>query len=168
MLFKGGFQMIKRSARTRSRRVLDDRLKMMPDLELFAVPNSGWIRPIRESLGMSAADLGARLKIAPQSVLALESSEASDRARIGTLKKAAKELDCTFVYAFIPRSSLEESVRKQAEKLIVENFEDVSHNMTLEDQSVNLTDSVREELIKEIMDSASLWKLQEKAESNLK
>lgn len=134
----------------------------MPELKVFAVPNSGWIRSIRESLGMSAAELGTRLKIAPQSVLALESSEANDRASIGTLKKAAKELDCTFVYAFIPKSSLEEAVRRQAEKLIVENLENVSHNMTLEDQGVSLTESVREELIREIMDSANLWKVHEK------
>jgi predicted DNA-binding mobile mystery protein A len=150
--------MIKRSARTRSRRILDDRLKKMPDLKVFAVPNSGWIRSIRESLGMSAADLGARLNIAPQSVLALEGSEASERARIGTLKKVANELDCTFVYAFIPKSSLEESIRKQAETLVSENLENVSHNMSLEDQAVDLTESVREELVKEIMESARLWK----------
>jgi predicted DNA-binding mobile mystery protein A len=160
MLLKGGFHMIKRSARSRARRVLDDRLKMMPDLKVFAVPNSGWIRSIRESLGMSAADLGARLKIAPQSVLALETSEANEHARIGTLKKVAEELDCTFVYAFIPRSSLEESIRSQAEDLVSANLANVAHNMHLEDQSVDLTESVREELVKEIMESSRLWKNQ--------
>jgi len=131
---------------------------MMPDPKVFAIPHSGWIRSIRESLGMSAADLGARLKIKPQSVFALESSEASGRARLATLKKVAKELDCTFVYAFIPKSSLEESTRKQAEKLISEQLANVSHSMALEEQSVDLTESVRNELIKEIMESTNLWK----------
>lgn len=150
--------MIKRTARTRSRRILDDRLRMMPDLKVFAVPNSGWIRSIRESLGMSAADLGARLKIRPQSVFALESSEASGRASLATLKKVAEELDCTLVYAFIPKTSLEESTRKQAERLVSEQLASVSHTMALEEQSVDLTESVRDELIREIMESTNLWK----------
>jgi transcriptional regulator with XRE-family HTH domain len=45
---------------------------------------------------MSASDLGARLGIAPQSILTLEKSELNGRTQMDSLKKAAEALDCTF------------------------------------------------------------------------
>jgi predicted DNA-binding mobile mystery protein A len=65
---------------------------------------------------MSAADLGHRLGTAPQSVLTLEKSELNGRAQMDSLKKAAEALDCTFIYALIPNSSLEDFVQRQLKK----------------------------------------------------
>lgn len=149
---------MKRTFRKRDRRILDNRFKSMPPASAFAVPQTGWIRSIRESLGMSAADLGHRLGIAPQSVLTLESSEIESRARLDTLKKAAAAMDCTFVYAFLPETSLEEFVQRQIKNLVAEKMKKVSHSMKLEDQDAKLTESVYADSVKELEDSPQIWR----------
>ena len=144
-------------SRARDRRTLDNRLKKIPKGEEFTVPRQGWIRSIREALGMSAADLGDRMGITRQSVLTLENSESDGRAGIDSLKRAAAAMDCSFVYAFLPNSSLENILRKQIEKVVAQRMRSVSHSMKLEDQLTDLTDSVYEALVKDLMNSPKVW-----------
>ena len=158
MSVKGGA--VKRTYRKRDRRTLDDRFRAMPSASSFQVPQDGWIRSIRETLGMSAADLGHRLGIARQSVLTLEKSELEGKAQIESLRKAAAAMDCSFVYAFIPNSSLEEFVQRQIKKLVAEKMKKVSHSMKLEDQGAKLTESMYDEFIKELEDSPQIWRSQ--------
>lgn len=146
-----------RESRARGRRTLDNRLKKFPKKEEFTVPRQGWIKSIREALGMSAADLGDRMGITRQSVLTLEDSESDGRAGMDSLKRAAKAMDCSFVYAFIPNSSLENILQKQIEKVIAQRMRNVSHSMKLEDQVTELTDSVYEALVKDLMNSPKVW-----------
>lgn len=146
-----------RESRARDRRTLDNRLKKFPKKEEFTVPRQGWIKSIREALGMSAADLGGRMGITRQSVLTLEDSESDGRAGMDSLKRAAKAMDCSFVYAFIPNSSLENILQKQIEKVIAQRMRNVSHSMKLEDQVTELTDSVYEALVKDLMNSPKVW-----------
>ncbi|HUW88056.1 MAG TPA: mobile mystery protein A [Candidatus Paceibacterota bacterium] len=146
-----------RESRARDRRTLDNRLKKFPKKEEFTVPRQGWIKSIREALGMSAADLGDRMGIARQSVLTLEESESGGRAGMDSLKRAAEAMDCSFVYAFIPNSSLENVLRKQIEKVVAQRMGNVSHSMKLEDQVTELTDSVYEALVKDLMNSPKVW-----------
>lgn len=147
------------SMRRGNRRILDDRFKSMPTSFDFQVPQNGWIRSIRESIGMSAADLGARLGVAPQSVLTLERSEVAGRARMDSLKKAAEAMDCSFVYALVPNSSLEEFVQEQTQKVITETMKKVSHSMKLEGQTTELSDSHYNELLLELQDSSKIWRI---------
>lgn len=146
-----------RYTRTRDRRILDNRFRKLPTPTAFVIPKQGWIKSIRESLGMSANDLGTRLGITRQSVLTLETSESEGRAGMASLKRAAEAMDCSFVYAFIPNSSLEEFVSKQIEKVVTEKIKNVSHTMKLEGQSVQFADSVYADLLKELQDSSKIW-----------
>lgn len=148
---------VKREARARDRRTLDNRLKKLPKKEEFTVPKLGWIKSIREALGMSAADLGDRMGIARQSVLTLEDSESDGKAGMDSLKRAAEAMDCSLVYALIPNSSLENILRKQIETVVAERMRKVSHSMKLEDQGTELTDSVYSNLIKELENSSKVW-----------
>ncbi len=149
---------MKRSFRKRDRRILDERLKSMPPLSSFQPPQDGWIRSIRESLGMSAADLGQRIGIARQSVLTLEKSEVEGKAQLDSLRKAASALDCAFVYAFIPHSSLEEFVQRQIKTIVTEKMKKVSHSMKLEDQGAKLTESMYDAFLDELEDSPQIWR----------
>lgn len=143
--------------RVRNRRILDNRLKKFPKKEEFTVPKQGWIKNIREALGMSAADLGDRLGITRQSVLTLEESESEGRAGMDSLKRAAEAMDCSFVYAFIPNTSLENILHRQIEKVVAEKVKKVSHSMKLEDQATELTDSVYLNFLKELENSSKVW-----------
>ncbi|MBC7463694.1 MAG: mobile mystery protein A [Actinobacteria bacterium] len=148
---------MKRESRVRDRRTLDNRLNKLPKKEEFAVPPQGWIKSIREALGMSAADLGNRMGIARQSVLTLEESESQGRAGMDSLNRAAEALDCTFIYGFIPNSSLESILRNQVVKIVDQSMGTVSHSMKLEDQATKLTDSAYEDLVTELMNSPKVW-----------
>src|SRR5674476_245015 len=46
-----------------ARRALDRRLSHLPPAAAFTPPARGWIRAVRNALGMSAADLAARLQV---------------------------------------------------------------------------------------------------------
>jgi predicted DNA-binding mobile mystery protein A len=143
--------------RARNRRILDNRLKKFQKKEEFTVPTRGWIKSIRQALGMSAADLGDRLGIARQSVLTLEDSESKGRAGMDSLKRAAEAMDCSFVYAFIPNSSLENILHQQIEKVVADKVKKVSHSMKLEDQGTELTESVYINFLKELENSPKVW-----------
>jgi len=106
---------------------------------------------------MSAADLGERMGITRQSVLTLEESESDGRAGMDSLKRAAEAMDCSFVYAFLPNSSLENILRQQIEKVIAQKMKSVSHSMKLEDQLAELSDSAYEALVIELMNSPKVW-----------
>lgn len=112
-------------------------------------PPSGWLRTIREAIGMSTADLAARLHVLPQTVAALERGEVADTASLGTLRKAAAALDCDLVYALVPRRPLDQMVRDRARQVAEQRIEPVAHSMALESQAVN-----RDEVDRQIEDLA--------------
>jgi hypothetical protein len=74
-----------------------------------------------------------------------------------SLKRAAEAMDCSFVYAFIPNTSLEDILQKQIEKVIAQRMKTVSHSMKLEDQATELTESVYMNFLKELENSSKVW-----------
>lgn len=144
-----------------AREQLDARFTKIKTADLFARPARGWIRAIRDSLGMTAAQLAARLGVSQPRVIALEQGEVKGRPTLQTLEKVAVALDCTLVYALVPNRSLEAMVRDQAAKLAVERMTAVDHTMRLEDQGVKATDAKRqrERLIDDILrtEGRRLW-----------
>jgi predicted DNA-binding mobile mystery protein A len=119
----------------RGRRRLDARLvPLHGERQRLLVPPKGWIRAIRDALGMSGVQLAKRLKVSPQTVEAMEKSEAAGTIQLNTLKRAAEALDCTLVYALIPKTSLENTVNNRARQIATAALARVSHTMKLEDQ----------------------------------
>ncbi len=82
-----------------------------------AVPPRGWVHNLRTALGMTAQDLGRRMKMSQAGVAALEISEAKDAVQLATLRRAAKALDCDLVYALVPKKSLEKTLENQRRKI---------------------------------------------------
>ena len=124
-------------------------------------PVRGWIRAIRESLGMSSADLAGRLGTTRQAVSQMERSEVDGSIRLETLRRAAEALDCTLVYALVPNDSLEEIVDRRAHQVATEQAGRVRQTMLLENQLVD--DSLdKERLVDELADelkgSRHLWR----------
>ena len=141
------------ASRRQARRSLDERAELLRDEAThFAVPRSGWLRAIREALGMSSNDLAARMGVAESTVVRLEVSELADTAQLSSLRRAAEALDCDLVYALVPRRPLEERVQEQAGKQAVKFLDPVQHTMLLEDQTPKR--SVAERLL---ADAAADW-----------
>lgn len=149
------------AARHRARHALDRRLPELQDLPRdTAPPRGGWVRAIREALGMSAADLGARMGVAETSVLSLERNEVARHVRMDTLERAANALECDLVYALVPRRPLEQMVDERARTLAGDLLGSVGHSMALEGQQVASAvtrDQLRERVLR-LRDEPGLWR----------
>jgi len=100
-------------------------------------PAKGWLRAIREALGMSGKQFARRLSVAPPRITALEKNEMSGSVTIKTMQQAADALECDFVYAVVPRENLTDIVRKRALSLATKKLGRVSHSMLLEAQQLS-------------------------------
>lgn len=118
------------------REQLDASLARFMPLRDVHAPSNGWIQAIRAALGMSARQLASRLGITQQAVARIEKNEARGSVTLRTMRNIAEGLDCVFVYGFVPRTTLDETVRRQARRLAEARFGRVSHTMGLEDQGL--------------------------------
>ena len=96
---------------TQSRANLDRRFKEFGAVRRYAAPVRGWVKAVREALGMTTAQLAKRLGVKQPSVVAIEQSEAKGTIELATLRRVAEALDCTLVYAFVPNKPLETMVQ---------------------------------------------------------
>ena len=150
---------MKNITESRARQRLDERLSPLDPADRFRAPPKGWVRAIREALGMSGVQMARRLKVRPQSVEALEKSEASGTISLKTLRRAAEALDCTLVYALVPNSSLEETVRTRARAIALRDLGRVAHTMKLEAQETGMADQEArvEAYIRNVLRPRDLW-----------
>jgi predicted DNA-binding mobile mystery protein A len=80
-------------------------------------PARGWIREIREALGMTTRQLAARMGRSQAAVSQLERSEVTGGARLESLRRAAEALGCDLVYVLVPRTSLDDTMQTRARVL---------------------------------------------------
>lgn len=125
---------MKRDARHKARQRIDERLLTLKPVSQYAMPPRGWVRAIRDALGMTRVQFAMRLGISPQSADALERSEAMGTVKIQTLRRAAEALDCTLVYALVPKKTLENAVSERARAIAMRDLGRISHTMKLEAQ----------------------------------
>lgn len=118
-------------------RQLDAALTTWRSADLPPRPPSGWIKAIREGLGMAATHLAARLGVATSTVTRLEASEADDTISLATLRRAAEALGCELHYALVPKQSLTEALENRALLLARRQMASVSHTMALEAQATS-------------------------------
>ncbi len=147
------------STRSEARRHLDARLDGFRPLVDEPRPARGWVRAIRDALGMSGAELGSRLGVRQSTVDQLERSEANETIKLESLRRAADALDCDLVYALVPRSSLDATVQAQGRRVAARRISAVSHHMRLEDQAVDERDADVQlnALAAELIDRRGLW-----------
>lgn len=116
-------------------RQLETGLALWRSAGLPGRPPSGWIKAVREALGMSAAYLAKRLGVVPSTVLRLETSEADDTITLGSLRRVAEALDCELQYALVPKQTIAKTLESQAVKVARERMATVAHTMALEAQA---------------------------------
>jgi predicted DNA-binding mobile mystery protein A len=158
---------MKNDIRQRARQRLDERLMALKPEERFRAPPKGWIRAIRDALGMTGVQFARRLAIRPQSVETMERSEANDSIQLKTLRRAAQALDCTLVYALVPNTSLGGAVRARARQIAVRDLGRVAHTMKLEAQETgdaNLEARI-EAYVRDMLNERDLWNEHERSVS---
>ena len=108
-------------------RQLDIALNRWRDADLPARPLSGWIKAIREGIGMTATHLATRLGVATSTVTRLETSEADDTITLASLRRAAEALNCELQYSLVPRQPLAQSLEARAIDLARQQMAAVQH-----------------------------------------
>ena len=127
--------------RSVARRQLDKRLDALREAMMNAQrPPRGWIKAIREALGMTTRQLATRIGVGQSRVVNIEKAEVSRSITLDSLQRAAHALDCELIYAIVPRSSLESMVEDRANALAKSRVKAVRHTMTLEDQRLDEED----------------------------
>jgi predicted DNA-binding mobile mystery protein A len=142
---------------TRSRELLDTHFDEWEPLRRLARPPRGWVRAIRVALGMSASALAVRLGTTGGAVIRLEQSEAADRVRLDTLRRAADALGCDLVYLLVPRRKLTAVVRERARQLARREVAAVQQTMRLEDQDTWQALDLEEQLTQQLIRRGGLW-----------
>ncbi len=64
----------------------------------LARPHRGWVKAIREALGMTTAQFAQRMGVSQPRTTELEQAEIEDKITLGTLRRAAEAMNCTLVY----------------------------------------------------------------------
>jgi predicted DNA-binding mobile mystery protein A len=119
-----------------SRHSLDARFAALKPVARFRSPVRGWIKAVREALGMTSAQLAKRLQVKQPTVIAFEQSELKGTIQLNTLRRVAEAMNCTLVYALVPNDSLETTIREQARKVAEGRMQSVEHSMLLENQGL--------------------------------
>ena len=147
--------------RASARKQLDKRLNALRNADGLSPPSRGWIKAIRDTLGMTSTQLARRLGVRQPTVLGYETAEASKRITLESLERVANALDCRLVYALVPREPLESLIETRAREVAVKRMRSVSHSMTLEGQRVEDRDEREhlERLVHELVNQpgSALW-----------
>ena len=125
-------------------RQVDSALAPFRDIPEGSRPNTGWIRAIREASGMSLRQLALRMAVSKTTAATLEKNEAADTVKLSSLRVVGEALDCDLVYALVPRTSLEDSVRRRTRLVAERVVGRVSQSMDLEDQAIPFDERERQ------------------------
>jgi predicted DNA-binding mobile mystery protein A len=117
-------------------RHLDKRFSALRPLAESPRPPKGWLRAIRDALGMTTSQLAHRLGVSQPRIVELEQSEANGNVTLNTLQRAAEALGCRLVYALVPERPLADIVDERADLIAARQTEAVAQSMRLEDQEV--------------------------------
>ena len=147
--------------RFNAREHLDSILERWRLLPTRQKTNRGWVRAIREALGMTTTQLSSRLGASQSRVVASEAAEKTGSLTVKNLARAANALDCELVYALVPRHPFPEMVERRVKQKASSSIAAISHSMMLEYQAVaDATTAVQlEQLIQKMKLSArsDIW-----------
>jgi predicted DNA-binding mobile mystery protein A len=140
---------------------LDRRFQELAPVTRMNRPHRGWIRSIREALGMTTGQLAKRLGVRQPRVVEMERGEATGNITVQSLDRAAKAMGCRLVYVLVPNKPLTKVLEERASELAREKLASVEQTMRLEDQEVQDENSkarAHQRLTAELLRShARLW-----------
>jgi predicted DNA-binding mobile mystery protein A len=144
-----------------ARKSLEQRLAKLRHAPGLARPPTGWIRAIREALGMTTTQFSKRMGLSQPRASRLQQDEIEDVVTLRTLREAAEALDCALVYALVPNRPLDDIIAARAGLLAEDAIKRISHTMALEDQALS-KEQLRSEharLVKNLLDGPPkrLW-----------
>lgn len=142
-------------------RHLDKRFSELRPLVKTTRPPKGWLRAIRDSLGMTTAQFARRLAVSQPRIVELEKSEVGGTVTLNTLQRAAEALHCRLVYVLVPERPLADIVHDRVELIANRQSRAVEQTMRLESQAVTDKEAgkeLRREFIEDLLRRpARMW-----------
>lgn len=134
-------------------RQLDDALASLKPLLDLSPPREGWVRAIREAMGMSLRQLAERAGVSKTTVRSAEVNEVKGTVQLNSLARLAEAMDCELVYALVPRDSLRDTIERRARHVAERMVGRVSDSMELEGQGISVAEHARQvdELTAEVL-----------------
>lgn len=144
--------------RSRAREALERDLRRHRD-EPTVAPRSGWIRAIRDALGMSTSELAGRMGLSKGRISQIEQAERNRSLTLDTLGRAAAALGCRVEYVLVPHQPLDEVVWERARAKAAVEIAAVDHTMALENQGLDAgsTGERIDEVARRFVGKRGLW-----------
>lgn len=144
--------------RSKARAALERDLERHRD-DPVDLPRSGWIRAIRDALGMSTRELASRVGRSPQRISQVEQAERERSLTLANLDRFAAGLGCHVEYVLVPDKPLDDMVWEQARSKAVAEVAAIEHTMALEGQGsgAESTEPLVDELTRSYVDRRGLW-----------
>jgi len=140
---------------------VQEKLNQFIPLLKRSAPRNGWIKTIRNALGLSTALLAKRLNCSKSNVSSIEEREQKGTITIETLDKVAKALNCKFVYCLVPIIPLDQQLEDRARLLAKKRILAINYSMQLEQQELNTKQLQQQEdaLVQELLQGnpKQLW-----------
>lgn len=99
--------------RGRQREAIATETRAFPRMKPQAAPRRGWIRAIRDALGLSQSQIAARAGVSRATVQQWERAEARRRITVHSLDRVAHAMGCTLAIAIVPKAGTLDDVRRR-------------------------------------------------------
>ena len=110
-------------------------------------PAHGWLRAVREALGLSRARVAQKLKVSVPTIQNYEKREKADTITLASMRRMAAAMDCELVVTLVPcngSSFIELAAEHDPE---IKHLRATEHSMNLENQgSGDLDQRIRQHL----------------------
>lgn len=104
---------VERLAPLKERAELARTSRAFPRMAAEAIPRRGWVRGIRDALGISQSQLAARAGVSRATVQQMERAEARRRITLASLDRLAQAMGCQVAFAIVPKGGTLDDVRRR-------------------------------------------------------
>ncbi len=145
---------VKDTARRQYERIVDRTAQQLRNVH--QPKGWGWLSLMRHALGMSGTHVAARAGVSRNAIYQAERNERDGAITIAQMRKLAEAMEAEFVYAVVPKGSVEDVIRAQALRKAETRVLRASAHMALESQSLpseqtrQRIDRMAEELVRDM------------------
>lgn len=137
---------------------INRRIEALRDISAHTKVRQGWIRYMRESMGMTLKNLGAKAGLSISAIQQAERNELAGTITLNRLKQMAETMDCELVYAFVPKSPITKILENAAKNKALRLLKVADIHMNLENQKVDRALKARvDQLAKTLLEKGDIW-----------
>lgn len=118
----------------------------------------GWIKYMRQALGLTMQELAQRVGLAASNIAQAEKREAEGKITLELLRKIAQAMECEVVYSIVPKKDIHTFIHDKAQEKARALLMNADLHMKLEDQKVTVSENERiDRLAKKFIEKGDIW-----------